>query len=119
MRKQEQTEKPKNEIPLDFRQWWEPWGRDPVTGASKGGHPDAHRQWARKDEGRYTLRYYGISTKVAWATQHFRDEYDAWRAAGSPQKVEDFVSLAAPLERQKEFWKELKPILARIGEPMP
>jgi hypothetical protein len=110
--------KPREEVPSGFRQWWEPWGVDKDSGASVGGHPDAYRVWARKDPGRWRRRHYGVLTPIAWITALYRDEYERWVDAGRPER-ENFISLAASLERQKQFWRDLKPIIERIGKPMP
>jgi hypothetical protein len=116
MRRKE--ERKKIEVPTDFRQWWEPWGIDKETGASIGGHPDSYRIWARKEPGRYFHRHYGINTESAWMTKYIRVEYDSWLNAGSPQRMDDFVSLAIPIERQKLFWNELRPTISKITKDM-
>jgi hypothetical protein len=102
-----------------FCAWWEPSGVDPENGASVGGHPDAWRIWARKDPGRWIRRRYGIETVIAWNAASYVKEFDAWQNAGSPEPDEPFISLAASLERQKQFWADLKPIIDQIGKPMP
>src|SRR4030095_9169170 len=92
-------ENKKTDVPAEFRQWWEPYGHDKITGASKGGHPDAWRLWARPEaNGLYTRRFYGIKTKVAWITEFYRQQFDE---SGGTHK-EDFISVAATKERQKE-----------------
>ncbi len=101
----------------EFIFWWTPSGRDP-SGADTGGHPDAERVWARKDPGRWTHRTYGISARIAWNAQPYRSEFLRWIESGRPDR-ENFVSLAAPLETQKQFWRDLKPTIAQIGKPMP
>ncbi len=95
--------------PEDFCRWWHPHGRDNQSGADIGGHPDAERVWARKDTGRWVHRTYGTTARIAWNSQNFRSAYDEWVQLGRPER-EDFISLAATLERQKQFWKDLKSI---------
>jgi hypothetical protein len=101
-----------------FLAWWNPHSFDPVSGASVGGHPDAARTWARKDPGKWVRRRYGTSAIVAWNTAPYLEEFQSWKQSGSPE-TEDFVSIAATLERQKQFWHDLKPIILQIGKPMP
>jgi hypothetical protein len=101
-----------------FVGWWQPDSRDPVSGADVGGHREARRRWARKDPGKYVHQWYGLTAESAYNTSKYREEFDAWVAAGSPER-EPFVSIAAPLSRQKRFWRELKPVIAQISKPMP
>jgi len=103
-----------------FCAWWEPDGRDPATGASTGGRPEARRVWARKDpDGRWRRRWYGLPTLLAWNTTYVLDAFEAWVGAGSPEPDEPFMSISASLEAQKRSWQELKPIIMQIGKPMP
>lgn len=102
-----------------FCAWWEPHDIDPVSGASVGGHPDARRIWARKDAGKWSKHWYGVKTEDAWNTARFVEEFDAWVDAGRPEPETDFVSISATLEKQKEFWKNVKPIIAQIGKINP
>ena len=78
----------------------------------------ASRIWARKDPGAWKRKRYGTSTLDAWNSDSYVREFDAWQHAGSPER-EPFVSIAAPYERQKQFFTELKGIIAKIGKPMP
>ena len=109
-------DKPKQEIPVRFRQWWEPWGHCKVTGASIGGHPEAYRLWARPEKQGYSHRHYGIETRKAWIMQRFRDEYDAWVRVGMPNRPQDFISISGSVEKQGEFWKGIKTIMTKIGQ---
>jgi hypothetical protein len=104
--------------PHDFCEWWSPSRRDHESGADIGGHPDAERVWARKDPGRWVHRTYGTNARIAWNAQRYRNEFLAWVDLGKPER-EEFISLAAPVERQKQFWKELKTTISSIGKPMP
>jgi len=101
------------EPPQDFIQWWEPYMIDPESGAHVGGHPDARRIWARKDEHGWVRRTYGTPARTAYATSIYAGEYDAWRAIGSPRRLKDFVSIAAPYEKQQQFWHELQKELVK------
>lgn len=102
------------EPPTDFLEWWYPSKRDPESGADIGGHPDSERNWARKDPGRWVHRQYGIKAKIAYNTQHYRNEYLIWVELGKPYR-DPFISLAATKERQKQFWQELKSTISKIG----
>lgn len=104
--------------PDDFCNWWYPSGIDETSGASVGGHPDAHRIWARHDPGRWNRRIYGCSAAIAWSAEIYRDEYLRWVDAGRPDR-QPFVSISATLAQQQAFWAEVKTTLARIGKPMP
>lgn len=104
--------------PAEFMAWWNPFGIDQESGASAGGHPEAERIWARKDPGRWVHRTYGIPARIAWNTNPYRQEYLAWVAIGRPEG-EPFVGIVASIEKQKAFWKELKPIIAKIGKEVP
>ncbi len=106
------------EPPTEFVMWWSPDGTDQESGADVGGHPDARRIWARKDPGRWTRRTYGTTARIAWNAQMYRSEYLRWIEAGRPER-EEFISLAASTERQKQFWHDLKPVISKIGKPMP
>ena len=86
-----------------FAGWFEPSGTDPESGASVGGHADAYRVWSRKTSGGYKRRRYGISTIEAWNVPRYVAEFNAWVEAGSPERETEFVSLAAPLEKQREI----------------
>lgn len=118
MRRRESYKSTLEEPTDDFIVWWSPCGKDRESGADTGGHPDAFRVWARKDPGRWVRRSFGISALMAWNAQCYRSEYLRWIDAGRPEQ-EEFISLAATLERQKQFWHDLKPIIAKIGKPMP
>jgi hypothetical protein len=104
--------------PQEFCEWWHPHQRDQQSGADVGGHTDAERVWARKDPGRWVHRKYGTSARSAWNAQRYRDEYLTWVQLGRPER-EDFISLAAPLEDQQGFLKQVKSILRNIGKKMP
>lgn len=105
--------------PMDFVQWWEPYMIDQESGAHIGGHPEARRIWARKDEGRWTQRTYGTSARVAYSTKIFSDEYEAWKALGSPRRVKDFVSVAQPHAQQLELIAQARAKINQIGKAMP
>jgi hypothetical protein len=120
MKKKQQTRQPQRQAPDDFCEWWNPSGREKDSGADIGGHPDAKRVWARKDSGRWTHRTYGITAAGAWQVDSCRKEYWAWVDANRPKSVKGpFVSLAATLAQQGEFWTGLKTTLAQIVKPMP
>ena len=104
---------------MAFRNWWEPDGFDPVSGAHQGGHPEAHRQWARKDPDGWKRRWFGVSCVDAWNTTQYVEEFDAWTQAGSPDREEPFVSVSATMERQKQLFAGLKSIIDKIGKKMP
>lgn len=109
---------PGNLPPIDFCDWWSPTGIQEPSGASVGGHPDAERVWARKDPGRWSRRVYGINANKAWLVGSIRAEYLRWVDADRPQQ-EPFVSICATAERQAEFAREVKALLAEIGKKMP
>jgi hypothetical protein len=123
MRKQK-TETPDEETPRKrlapdgFCEWWYPTKVDPISGASVGGHQDAERTWARKDVGRWTRRTFGINAATAYQAQPYRDEYNAWLAAGSPTQDHPFISVCVSLGRLRDYWKELTTILAAITKPV-
>jgi hypothetical protein len=120
MRKKQQEEEPAprkdDRPPPEFCDWWNPRGTEEPSGAEIGGHPDAERIWSRKDPGRFTRRRYGINASTAWLCQVYRNEFNAWLDAGKPKK-EPFVSVAAPLFRQSQMWKEIYGNLKQIAEP--
>ena len=118
-KKQREEEAPAEGPPDDFCEWWNPSGIQQPSGASVGGHPDAERTWARKDPHGWTRRVYGISAHYAWLAQPFRNEYNAWVAAGRPERTHDFVSLALPVAEQTERWKKIKAMLKNAGKKMP
>jgi len=118
MSKRKQQQSKLESPPDDFCEWWNPTGIDELSGAAIGGHPDAERVWARKDSGRFTRRTYGIHALHAWNAQPYRDEYNAWVALGRPER-ETFVSLAATLDLQREFWRGVKADMKAAGKPMP
>jgi hypothetical protein len=103
--------------PADFCNWWNPTGTEAISGAHIGGHTDADRVWARKDPGKWTRRRYGINATEAWECRPYRDEYQRWVDADRPE-CEPFVSLAATLDKQGEFWRGLTGTLAEIGKRM-
>lgn len=102
---------------IAFTNWWTPTEFDLASGAHLGGHPDAYRQWARKDSDGWKRRWYGVSCVDAWNTPQYVEEFDAWESAGSPEG-EPFISVSATLERQKQFWRDLLPTINEIGKPM-
>jgi hypothetical protein len=102
---------------IGFMEWWNPDSIIEPSGASRGGHPDAERVWARKDPGRWTRRTLGISANRAWLVARYRDEYARWVEADRPE-TEKFISICASPERQVEFAKSVKALLAQIGQPM-
>jgi hypothetical protein len=97
--------------PEEFVTWWVPRDTQELSGASIGGHMDATRVWARKDPGGWVRRRYGIEAELAWNMACYRESYDAWHSAGSPQPDEDFVSVALPLDEQKARWQRIEAIL--------
>lgn len=105
------------EAPDAFCEWWNPTGTQEPSGANIGGHPDAKRVWARKDEGRWTRRVYGMTAAQAWMVDRYREEYQLWLDGGETGKP--FVSLAATVEQQKEFWKGLATTLRKAVKPVP
>jgi hypothetical protein len=105
--------------PTEFLAWWNPTGKDEASGAHIGGQPDAVRIWARKDEGGWARGSHGITSEVAWNTKHFRDKYEAWAQAGSPEPDEPFISIALTRDEQQRRWQALRQILGKIGKPMP
>jgi hypothetical protein len=118
-KKRDNNEKPRDVPSEDFINWWNPHGTDVFSGASLGGHADARRIWARKDPGRWTRRTYGIDAHRAWLAMPYRCEYLRWLTAGKPKPKVEFVSIAATLEQQRAFWRQLKDTIAQIGKPMP
>lgn len=116
-KKKEEPTAPRDDSPPDeFCDWWYPKKEDPQSGASIGGHPDAARMWARKDPGHWTRRAYGITAATAWLVPRFRAQFNAWKAAGSPKREEEFISLALPLEEQSKCWTELSLVLKTGGK---
>ena len=111
-KKTNEDEAPRAGAPEEFCEWWYPSAQDEESGASIGGHPDAARMWARKDPGRWTRRAYGTKADTAWACQPYRDEYNAWIAAGRPERAEPFISIALPLDDVRhEMVKEMMAIV--------
>ena len=102
----------------EFCDWWNPSRRDHESGADIGGHPDAERVWARKDPGRWVHRTYGTNARIAWNAQCYRSEYLRWIEIGRPER-EDCMMISETVERQKEFWKGLKTLMAEIGKKPP
>jgi hypothetical protein len=118
-KKQQQQEAPAEGPPDDFCEWWNPSGIQQPSGASVGGHHDAERTWARKDEHGWTRRVYGINAAQAWLAMPYRAEYNAWVASGRPERNEDFVSLALPMPKQIAHWKQISATLSQIAKPVP
>jgi hypothetical protein len=103
-----------------FVAWWTPSGTEEGTGAAVGGHPDADRIWARpEDNGRYTRRRFGLTARDAWIVQTYRDEFNAWVAAGSPERVFPYVSYALPIKEQQARWGKIADVLRGVGRPIP
>jgi len=98
--------------PEQFVAWWNPTGTQDESGASVGGHPDAFRVYARKEPGRWFRATYGLEAEIAWNTAIYREEYDAWVAAGKPAPEEPYVSIALSREEQV---KRLAVISAVVG----
>lgn len=118
-KKQNNKQRPANDLPpVAFCEWWNPTGRDEISGADIGGHPDAERVWARKEPGRWHRRTYGTNANLAWLCEPYYQEYTRWVEAGKP-KAEPFVSLAASMERVKQFWHGLASELSAIVKPVP
>ena len=107
------------EAPDDFCEWWNPSGTEEPSGANIGGHPDAKRVWARKDVGKWERRIYGITAANAWLVLRYQQEYHAWKDAGRPESKEPFVSLASPVQNQREFWRGLAAKLKEAAKPVP
>lgn len=101
----------RDQPPDDFIRWWCPTDTNEKSGASIGGHPDAARMWARKEPGRWMRRAFGMTAVTAWACQCYRSEYHAWIAAGRPEPLEPFVSIAVPHEEANERMKEIMLIM--------
>jgi hypothetical protein len=100
-----------------FVQWWEPWGFDSKTGASKGGHEKAYRLWARPEpDGSYAHGWYGVKTVEAWNDKEYFEQYREWLNAGMSSRAKDFISIAATLERQKEYQVAAAPLVVWIGK---
>ena len=118
-KKQQPKRQTSREAPDAFCDWWNPSRVEEPSGAAVGGHPDAKRVWARKDAGKWTRRTYGTTAAQAWLADCYRQEYEAWVAAGRPKQPEPFVSLAATVERQKEFWHGVATDLRKIVKPVP
>jgi hypothetical protein len=98
--------------PEDFEKWWNPRDTEDESGASVGGHPDAFRLFARKDPGRWVRQSFGTTADIAWNIALYREEYDAWVAAGKPQPDEEYVSIALSREEQQ---KRFAVIAAVVG----
>lgn len=92
---------------------------DRESGAHIGGHPDARRIWARKDDGRWVQRTYGTGARIAFNSRCYVEEYEAWKAVGSPRRIKDFMSDAAPYVKQQRSWRDLKAIIGKIGKKIP
>lgn len=105
--------------PADFLAWWIPFDKDLESGASVGGHPESLRVHARKDPDGWKHGVFGVPAKIAWNSDEFRQEFLIWQSVGSPARPEEYVSIAASLERQKQFWHDLKPVIDKIGKPIP
>lgn len=118
-RKKQEEERSHGGAPDDFCEWWYPNRTDEITGAAVGGHPDARRVWARRDGGHWTRRTYGTTANTAWQCAIYRDEYREWIDNGRPPRRQEFVSNAATLQQQKEFWGSVKSKLALVAKPMP
>lgn len=103
----------------EFCEWWNPTGTQEPSGANIGGHPDSKRVWARKDAGKWSRRVYGMTAAQAWLVDRYRKEYQAWVDAGKPETPKPFISLAATVERQKEFWKGASKDLREIVKIVP
>ena len=108
----------KDPMPEEFLLWWYPTAVDPETGVSVGGHPEASRIWARTDDGgkSYARKRYGITARLAWICQEYRDAYNAWIRMGAPPPAKPFESYSLPLEEQKKRWAEIMAILSGIGK---
>ncbi len=99
--------------------WWTPVDFDEISGAHVGGHHNAYRKWSRKTAEGWSHKNYGVSVWDAWNSAEYIEEFDAWQSAGSPEQSEPFVSVAASIERHKEFWSGLKGVIDRIGKKVP
>lgn len=119
-RKQQQpTKRNTREAPDDFCDWWNPIKTHEPSGAAVGGHPDAKRVWARKDAGRWNRRTYGITASQAWQCQRYQDEFNAWDEAGRPDPPDGpFVSIAASVEQQQDFWHDIGDKLKAMPKPV-
>lgn len=104
--------------PDEFCEWWSPQRRDRDSGADIGGHPDAERVWARKDPGRWVHRTYGTNARIAWNSQCYRNEWSRWVEFGKPER-EECMMIAAPIEKQKQFWSGIKTMISQIGKKPP
>jgi hypothetical protein len=105
--------------PQAFVDWWVTVDEDAASRAHIGGHPDARRRWARRVTGGWTFAWFGITSLDAWNVAQYRKEFEAWVAAGSPERPEPFVSIGLPLPEQLKRWSAMKGIIAQIGKPMP
>lgn len=105
--------------PPGFVGWWQPGDRDKESGADIGGHPEARRQWARKESWGYSHRTYGTDVETAFNSSRYKAEYEAWVLAGSPEHPEPFESLACTPAEQRVLIGKLKALVAKIGRPMP
>ena len=114
MRKKQKEQTESNLPPDDFNDWWYPTGTDELSGASIGGHPDAERTWSRRDGSFWKRRRYGINALAAWQCEIYREEFEHWQNNGSPPRATEFVSNAATLPRQREFWSSIRDLLAKM-----
>lgn len=107
-RKGTKEERGWHQPPRDFVEWWDPARKDKTSGADIGGHEDAERTWAVKDRGTWKLKVYGIQAEDAWNTVTYRQEYEAWVAAGRRKRSKDFVSITTmPAEEQLRRWRKV------------
>ncbi len=113
----ETFEKDKDPMPEEFARWWYPTGVDQRTGVSVGGHPDASRIWARTDDGgkSYARERYGITARLAWICQEYRDAYNEWISIGAPPPSEPYASYSLPMVEQKKRWAEIMDMLKGVG----
>ncbi len=86
-----------------FKKWWEPTGYAP-NGASEGGHREARRCWVKHETGE--RRWYGITTEVAWNTEHWRAEFREWVRDGMSIEHHDWNSTTAPENRMLAVLRE-------------
>lgn len=98
--------------PATFIGWWEPSEVDEESGASVGGQPEAKRVWARKDQGGWNRRTYGVGHELAWNVADIRASYQAWVDAGSPVPFEPFVSKAVPLAEMHSRMSLIEALIA-------
>jgi hypothetical protein len=103
--------------PATFIAWWEPSETDEESGASVGGQPEAKRVWARKDQGGWNRRTYGIDHELAWNVADIRASYQAWVDVGSPVPFEPFVSKAVPLAEMHGRMARIEALIALSDMP--